>query len=120
MTQQEFKKTGLRKTSARETILKLFEQNRTWSAKQIQERFHDVDRATIFRNLKALQEKNLIIPIHSHTNETSFELADRPHHAHQICSNCQTANCVPCPIKSKTEHNLEFFNLCRLCAKQTT
>jgi Fe2+ or Zn2+ uptake regulation protein len=117
MTQQEFKKTGLRQTSAREKLVELFSEKRTWSAKQIQACFNDVDRATIFRNLKTLQKKNIITPIHAHAGETLFELAGRSHHAHQICSKCQTAICVPCPIKSKTEHNLEFFNLCQLCAK---
>jgi len=119
MTTEEFKKIGLRQTSARQKLINLFVQPRAWSAGQLAKKITGVDRATIFRNLQVLQKKGLITPLHSHHGENFFEAVNQPHHAHSTCPNCKKIECVPCPIKTGKNHNLEFFNLCKICKKTT-
>lgn len=120
MTIKDLTKKGLRRTSARQKIIKLFSQPRAWTAGQLIKKMTDTDRATIFRNLKALEKNHIITALHSHHGETLFELADKTHHAHQFCLKCGTAECVPCPIKNNKDHNLEFFKTCKICIKHTT
>ncbi|MFA6131537.1 MAG: transcriptional repressor [Patescibacteria group bacterium] len=117
MTLEDLSKKGLRQTSAREKLLHLFSEDRAWTAGQLVKEIRGVDRATVFRNLNALQKKGVITSLHSHHGEGLFELSGRSHHAHQFCSNCGKVECVPCPIKTQKNHNLEFFNLCKVCTK---
>ncbi len=82
---------------------------------------------TVYRHLRALQQKGLVRCRNLPTGEALYSPVNRDHH-HLTCVDCgQTLVLKSCPIKnielSKTQtknfellyHTLEFFGLCQNC-----
>ncbi len=107
---------GLSKTTPRHQIVELFEKNMPWSAKTIAMMVHAIGRATIYRNLRVLVKKGVIVPIDAHGEHTFYERAGQPHHDHARCSTCDIIECLPCPIPDITSnHTLEIMRICPTC-----
>ena len=82
---------------------------------------------TVYRHLRALQQKGLVRCRNLPTGEALYSPVNRDHH-HLTCVDCgQTLVLKSCPIKNielpKTQtknfellfHTLEFFGLCKSC-----
>ena len=82
---------------------------------------------TVYRHLRALQQKGLVRCRNLPTGEALYSPVNRDHH-HLTCVDCgQTVVLKSCPIKNielpKTQtknfellfHTLEFFGLCKSC-----
>ena len=82
---------------------------------------------TVYRHLRALQQKGLVRCRNLPTGEALYSPVNRDHH-HLTCVDCgQTVTLKSCPIKNielpKTQaknfellfHTLEFFGLCKSC-----
>lgn len=106
---------GLRKTKDRHAILKLFQENRTWTAAQIHEKHRISDLSTIYRNLQKLVELGLLTEVHAHSGETHYERTRTDHHDHLVCDTCDVTECVPCPVKNLQPHILELTGHCASC-----
>ncbi len=83
--------------------------------------------ATVYRNLRQLQQKGLVRCRHLPTGEVLYAPMDRDHH-HLTCVDCgktlRMKNCplhnIDVPIDQRDEfqllfHTLEFFGLCKSC-----
>lgn len=137
-TKQEFKQTlrksNLKATPARMAILgALAAAKRPMSAQAIFDLLHrNLDRATVYRTIKSLKEKGIIVPIDLRHNHAHYELANRAEHHHLICIKCgrieDVRHCDIGELQSKvlrsskhfstiTEHALEFYGICKKCGK---
>ncbi len=129
----QLKRSGLKITPARVKMLDIFKHARTpLNAKQIARRlkFADVDLATIYRNLETLQKQKIIAEVNLKKEQAYYELSGTHHH-HIICESCgkisDVGNCgihkLQYQIMKKhgfkkiSRHELEFFGLCKACAK---
>ncbi len=88
------------------------------------------DQATIYRILKAFSEKNIVRKVSLYEGKTHYELTDRPHHHHIVCTSCGTIQDIEeCgmekmerEIETKTgftvqSHSFELFGICSSCKK---
>ena len=91
------------------------------------------DQATVYRILEVLEERGLVRPVDLRHGHKHYELASLPHHHHLICTGCgRTEDVAACDADRLarlaqrhsrhfavvTQHALEFFGLCRRCARQ--
>lgn len=129
------KSAGLKVTAPRLAILKaLNSAQQPLSAKGIFDalpKASRADQATIYRNLDSLLAENLIRQVNFQHDHNHYELAENHHH-HTICESCgKVVDISQCDIASlekqvKTvsgfatinHHALEFFGLCKKCAKK--
>jgi Fe2+ or Zn2+ uptake regulation protein len=133
---QEFKqllrKSGFKTTPARIAILTLLASaKRPMSAQAIFDALpRGTDKATVYRTVKSLKEKGIIVPIDLRHNHAHYELANLAEHHHLICIHCGRVEDVHrCGIEDAypnmlraskhfsrvTEHALEFYGLCKKC-----
>ena len=93
-----------------------------------------VNQATIYRSLESLLAVSIVRQVDMQHGHAHYELhSGQAHHHHLICRSCgQTEDVQQCDImaiedsvlkKSRTfasieEHSLEFFGMCKKCAKQ--
>ncbi|MEA3249283.1 MAG: Fur family transcriptional regulator [Patescibacteria group bacterium] len=111
---------GLRNTADRRRILSLFMKDRAWTVAQVHENLKGMDLSTVYRNVNALTENGLLTVAAVQGKETSYGLASKGHHAHQVCQRCGTAFCIPCPIGgTNDEHALEIYTVCAACKIKT-
>lgn len=89
------------------------------------------DRVTLYRNLETLEKTGLIKKLSFGKNRSFFEPGNLRHHHHLICTGCGKVRGVPgCSVAGQEKrlaarrdfikifnHSLEFFGLCRECAK---
>jgi Fur family ferric uptake transcriptional regulator len=86
--------------------------------------------ATVYRNLRQLQQRGLVRSRHLPTGEALFAPAERDEH-HLTCVDCGTTVTLPhCPMHDlrlassdlqgfrPLFHTLEFFGLCSLCLQR--
>ncbi len=139
-SKREFKhilrKGGLKATSARVAILETLKAvKKPMSAQAIFEMLaKDLDRATVYRTVKSLKEKGIIVPIDLRHNHAHYEFANLAEHHHLICIKCgrveDVHHCGLEEAQSKvlrsskhfakiTEHALEFYGVCRKCDRNT-
>lgn len=101
-------------------------------ASDIQSKINDCDRATIYRNLNKLKEKQLVRIIEIGDGAVRYESTE-DHHHHLICLKCKEMTRVDLPEKDEKRieklqsefqdkskfsfltHSLEFFGLCIDC-----
>ncbi|MEJ0021873.1 MAG: Fur family transcriptional regulator [Candidatus Doudnabacteria bacterium] len=90
-----------------------------------------LDQATIYRNLEHFREAGLVRHIDFGDGVGRFELKTHNHHHHIICTSCRKVEDIHVerdvgPIEQKIRrkkhftvhsHSLEFFGLCKACAK---
>lgn len=106
---------GLRQTKKRHRLLSFFVEKRAWSAAELHRRLGGGHLSTVYRNLRSLVNNGLISEVRLRGEEARYEIARAPHHAHLICQRCRRAECIPCPVRTQTEHTLEMRGLCSAC-----
>ncbi len=129
------RKSGYKATPSRIAILEVFKRNKNpISAREIIDALPSgTDQVTVYRTLKSLKEKGVIKPIDLRHNHAHYELANIAEHHHIICLGCGRIEDVHrCWIEgiqdtvlhgSKhfaeiQQHTLEFYGLCKSCAKK--
>ena len=90
----------------------------------------DTDPATIFRMMHDFLQKGITKQIQFQESKARYELSNKRHHHHLICTNCGKIEEVEGDFLKQTEeeiykdkrfrvkdHSLEFFGLCANCQK---
>lgn len=129
----QLKAHGLRLTSIREQVLEVFiQRNEAVSQSDIEEVLGPVDRITLYRTLRAFEEKGLIHRAIDGTEKLKFALchsgcspvAHQDHHAHLHCARCgrticldgvQAPDLVRVPGFEVTASFLVFQGVCEAC-----
>jgi Fur family ferric uptake transcriptional regulator len=136
-------RSGYKATSPRLAILAVFKKSHEpLSAQQLMAllprsaRGHGsfaIDQATVYRTLKSLEEKGIIRPIDLRHNHAHYELVDAADHHHIICLRCgkiekvehQNVEAMERTILQNAkhfaeikQHTLEFYGVCKACAKK--
>lgn len=123
-------------TEPRKFLLEYLSQEKTpvtaQSLIEIMQKKLGIDRATVFRMLKALSGHGIIRKLEFQEGKARYELYTEDHH-HLICDNCGKIEDIPdtmIPTMEKalskkyhfliTRHSLEFFGLCKNCQKKIT
>lgn len=128
------KSQGFRMTKTRESILKILSHHKEpISVPEILECLShediNVNKTTAYRELDFLLEQGMIHELDFGDRKKHYELADRDHHHHLICENCNSIQDVEFEEDLKEEeeniakttgfqvkrHALEFFGLCKNC-----
>ena len=134
---QLLRRSGYKATPSRLAILEAFRgAKKPLSAQGIIELLpRDIDQATIYRTLKSLKEKGILKPIDLRHNHAHYELTDIADHHHLICLSCGRIENVEhhnVEAMERTilqnakhfseirQHTLEFYGICKACAKKTT
>ncbi|HEY7980667.1 MAG TPA: Fur family transcriptional regulator [Candidatus Eremiobacteraceae bacterium] len=89
-----------------------------------------VGLATIYRTLDVLREVGAASAQAQPHGETAFLYCPVEHHHHAVCTECGQVDDVPCASIARfeaalsrelrftmTQHRLEFFGVCRSCAR---
>ena len=129
------RRASLRATPGRLHLLRaLKESRRPMSIKRINAVLARtrIDQATIYRTLETLAEKGIVRTIDFQHGHVHYELADADDHHHVVCRCCgRVGNFTGCDMESIARkamsqctqfveierHSLEFFGLCRACAR---
>ena len=94
--------------------------------KEIHDECNNVDFASVYRSIKLFYELGIVNEINFADNKIRYELTNKKHHHHIICSECGEIKELPICILSEiesltdyiiTKHNLEFMGLCPKCKK---
>jgi Fur family ferric uptake transcriptional regulator len=127
-------KSGFKATHSRLAILEVFKKSKKpLSAQEIIDILHDgIDQVTVYRTLKSLKEKGVIIQIDLRHNHAHYELANLAEHHHLVCIRCGRIEDVHrCGIEEMQstvlkssrhfaeikQHALEFYGICNVCIK---
>lgn len=127
------RKGGYKATGPRLAVLRLFKKSKVpMSAQEIIEALRrDIDQATVYRTLKSLKEKGIIIQVDLRHNHAHYELADADDHHHIVCVRCgkiedvrhHDARELQASVLRGSkhfaeirEHALEFYGVCKSCA----
>ncbi|OGK18766.1 hypothetical protein A3D80_00740 [Candidatus Roizmanbacteria bacterium RIFCSPHIGHO2_02_FULL_40_13b] len=123
----------MRMTKARGAIIDIFEKSKTpidagFIALKLEAHHISADLATVYRNISTLLETNIVRSVDFSDGTGRYELRDRPHHHHAICTRCgkiqDIKNCDYTTLEKEVveklkfkikKHNLEFFGLCSNC-----
>jgi Fur family ferric uptake transcriptional regulator len=90
----QLKSKGLKVTSARVTVLEIFNQSnaRHLSAedvyKKVLEHEGDIGLATVYRVLTQFADAGILVATNFETGKTTFELNEGGHHDHLVCLSC--------------------------------
>lgn len=134
MTEQDLKRVGLKTTSPRVKILKIFEESssRHLSAEDV---FHKlieagsvVSLATVYRVLTQFEGAGLLTRLHFEGDRSVYELNQGEHHDHLVCLRCgRVDEFVDDTIEQRqskiakdagyemVEHALNIFGVCSSC-----
>lgn len=88
-----------------------------------------IDQATVYRTLNTFHMLGIVRTVDFQHGHAHYELADRPHHHHLVCTDCGRVEDVRgCAIgadakkvlkgsafMSVEDHSLEFFGTCNAC-----
>ena len=129
--QQTLKENGLRITPLRQTLVNYLQENHgPFLASELIDNISEVnfDRATLFRNLETLSQKDIIKKVFIPGHSTRYEINDHHHH-HLSCNSCHKIipihDCGLKDFEKKLEkklgikihtHQLEFTGLCKDCS----
>ena len=129
------KESGLRVTDHRllvlETVAKVKQPITVYELVDDLRKKHNIDQATVYRNLSALHEAGVIRRLDFNHGHAHYELeTGRPLHA-LVCSNCETIEKIEGiaiddtvkkmlkksrKFKSTRTHSMEIYGLCRSCS----
>ena len=121
------RESGAKLTNPRKQILEnLFQLNKPLTLKEIHDKCESIDFASVYRSIKLFYELGIVNEINFADNKIRYELTNKKHHHHIICSECGEIKELPICILSEietltdytiTKHNLEFMGLCPKCKK---
>ena len=129
--------SGYKATVSRMQVLSLLESSRhPLSAQDIVEAVGSaMNQATVYRILKALNEKGLIRQIDLRHNHAHYEITKQDEHHHLVCTECGRIEDVhECGVESMhgavikhskqfaivRQHALEFYGICKVCEKKNS
>lgn len=129
------KENNLKSTGARLKLLDIFKHaKKPLSVSEIFLMLQDgsIDKVTLYRNVESLAQVGVLKRIRLKDRQAYYELVEKNHHHHIICSHCgkikDITNCAVDIINKNflrsvgfaklTEHSLEFFGVCAVCAKK--
>lgn len=103
---KSLKNHKLRITDCRMDVLEYFQQeNKALSFKNLEDRFQEYDRVTLYRTLHSFTENGLLHKIPADGGSAIYGLChdcgieDHHHnHMHFKCNNCGTTECIDAPI----------------------
>ena len=122
-TDKKLKIRNIKPTAMRELVLKvLTEQDRAISLADLEQKFDNADKTTLYRTLKTFEENKLIHSINDGTGSVKYALCKEtcqchPEdlHVHFLCTKCQQTYClndVSIPsIDLPTNFKLETINI---------
>jgi Fe2+ or Zn2+ uptake regulation protein len=127
---------GLRATPGRIQLLKVLEKEpQPLTVYEIEDKLKGaMNQVTVYRALEALHVARIVKRVNLEHDHAHFELsAGREHHHHAVCRNCGHIQNIEVPHSSKPEsealkrasdfssldsYSLEFFGICKKCAKK--
>ena len=129
------RKSGYKATPSRLLVLEVLQKARgPISAQRFIEMLKgQMNQVTVYRILKALKTKGLIRPIDLRHNHAHYELVKGNDHHHLVCVGCGRIEDVhDCGVEnnhrlvlrhakhfaSVEHHALEFYGMCKVCAKK--
>lgn len=122
-TDKKLKIRNIKPTAMRELVLKvLTEQDRAISLADLEQKFDNADKTTLYRTLKTFEENKLIHSINDGTGSVKYALCKEncqchPEdlHVHFHCTKCQQTYClndISIPsIDLPTNYKLETINM---------
>jgi len=122
-TDKKLKIRNIKPTAMRELVLKvLTEQDRAISLADLEQKFDNADKTTLYRTLKTFEENKLIHSINDGTGSVKYALCKEtcqchPEdlHVHFLCTKCQQTYClndISIPsIDLPTNFKLETINI---------
>ena len=133
-TDKKLTMRNIKPTAMRELVLKvLTEQNRAISLTDIELKFDNADKTTLYRTLKTFEENKLIHSIDDGTGSLKYALCKEscqchPEdlHVHFLCTKCQQTYClndisiplIDLPMNFKIETiNMVVKGICSSCDK---
>ena len=134
----KLKNKGYRFSEVRNLILTSLDNNkRPLSVTDFQQSLKlkkvSANKTTIYRELDSLKKEGIILELQLKGNKRWYELSSRDHHHHIICvdcdkvedfAGCDSKNLVNKALKQApdfaeiTNHTVDFFGLCKSCAKK--
>jgi len=123
-----------RNTKQREVIASCFStEDRPMTANEVHELASEdcpsLGIATVYRAINALVGSGVLAPV-AIGGATRYELAEKPHHHHFYCAECDRAFCLEkCPVPEKglapkgftvRDHEMVVFGDCPVCASKWT
>ena len=134
MDDHDLRQAGLKVTTPRLRILKLFEDSqRHWSAEDIyntlKEQGEDVGLATVYRVLTQFEQAGIAIKHNFEGGHSVYEIDDGRHHDHLVCLKCgKVIEFVDPVIEERqaaiasehhfamSDHNLTIYGTCENCS----
>jgi Fur family ferric uptake transcriptional regulator len=131
----ELQEASLKATPARLAVMKFLEKSdqpvdTNMILDYLRQKDVDVDPATIFRMMNIFHKKGITQQIQLQEGKSRYELSNKSHHHHLVCTNCGRIEEVEGDFLKKMEedvfkskkfkvqsHSLEFFGLCEDCQK---
>lgn len=92
-----------------------------------------VNKTTVYRELNSLKKEGIILELQLKDNKRWYELSSRDHHHHIICvkcdkvedfDGCDSEKLINKALKQAPDfaeiinHTVDFFGLCKSCAKK--
>lgn len=92
-----------------------------------------VNKTTVYRDLSMMEQAGIVRRIMLSDRTQFFELTERGHHHHLVCTECDTIQDIPLrdtPLLRQaklvsdglgfviTSHSLEFFGRCSACLRR--
>jgi len=134
----QLRNKGYRFSAVRNVILTSLDNNKKPLSvfdlqKFLKEKKLSVNKTTVYRELNSLKKEGIVLEIQLKGNKRWYELAERDHHHHIICTNCdkvedfegcESKNLINKALKQApdfaeiTNHTVDFFGLCKSCAKK--
>jgi Fur family ferric uptake transcriptional regulator len=132
---EELQEASLKATPARIAVLKFLEATDqpvdvNSIISYLRQKNVDIDPATIFRMMHDFMQKGITKQIQLNEGKARYELSNKRHHHHLICTNCGKIEEVEGDFLKQMEeeiykdkkfrvkdHSLEFFGLCADCQK---
>lgn len=132
----QLKSNGYKITPQRQEILKALSEDRMQTVEEIHKQVlfnqPNVSLDTVYRNLKLLQQLNILVETSFGDGKTRFKLAlDHSHNHLLICLKCGSSEKLDfCPLEMfedkinnkrflVTNHNFEIFGYCNNCLVKT-
>jgi len=133
----QLKKKGYRSSKVRNVLVEvLYRGHEPLAVADFQEIFTkkkiSVNRTTLYRELNLLTKEGILVELQLKDGKRRYELADRDHHHHVVCIECQKVeDIVGCHSESFEKevlnqtknfvkiinHTSDFFGLCKICMK---
>ena len=127
------KNMGLKSTQGRIAMLEAFSKHgKPLSLQDLRDIVKFGDTATLYRTVNEFEKIGVVKPVTLSAERAYFELSDKTHHHHVVCTSCgrieDISTCDIKPLENEikrktkfktiTSHSLEFFGTCSNCFRK--